>query len=399
MIGRGMCKQIIYYLFFIVLTLWGCEKNMLEPGNPAELRSLTFEEKALIEQSNHVAFEFLSHLNQKDPGNNLFFSPLSIGIALGMMNNGMDHQGNEHFNKLMGFSGSDVQVNKTFSELTSLLKKIDKDVSITLSNSFWHHRKYVMDNIFKDKIMAYYNADAEGVNFESAHTSNYINRVISIKMNKDIEKINYPILENYETLQINAVSFSGKWTYSPEVILNGKKFNGDDNANFEFVRNAIVCVYQDDNNKIIDVPYGNGQYSMTMVMSKQASTSGKGGISFDEFKHYLTNADTARYDLYLPVMGAQYQFNLNDLISKYDIDFPENYNYMFAGPGPKKIDAVMQGAYLDPPLFQKTLPLITGHDFTINDRSLIVDKPFLYFIREKHTGIILFAGKFLSPGS
>jgi serine protease inhibitor len=394
MIGRGLHRWIFSGLFLVVFVILGCEKNIPEPGNVPELRNLTFEESALIEQSNKTAFDLLSILNDKEPDKNVIFSPLSVGMAFGMINNGINSSGADPFNT--GFTGSNVQINKAFNELSGLLRKIDKKVDISLSNSFWYHRKYVMDDLFKDKIMAYFDADAEGVNFESAHTSAYINRVVSAKVNKDIEKVNYQVPNHYETLQINAISFSGKWAFDPEVIVNGKSFNGNGGAKYEFIRNAIIRLYQDENKQIIDVPYGNGHYSMTIIMPGETADW---QFSFDDFQKDLAKADTARFNLYLPVMEAQYQFNLKDLVSFYETALPIKPDYIFLGNAPNKIDAIMQGAYLGPPLSQNLIPSVWEENSTVSERAIKVDKPFLYFVREKHTGIILFAGRFLYPGT
>jgi serine protease inhibitor len=394
MMGRGLQQWIFRGLFFLVVTLWGCEKNIPEPGIVPELRPLTIAEKALIEHSNRTAFDVLAHLNKKDPNNNLFFSPLSIGMALGMINNGIRDNGSVPYNPIMAFMGSDIQVNKAFNELAGLLKNIDRNVQITVSNSFWYHRKYSMNDIFKDMIMAYYDADAEGINFESAHTPVYINRLISSRMNINIDKVNYQVPGHYESLQINAIGFSGKWTYNPEVIMSGKTFNGNGGAKYEFIRNAVVRHFQDDEKRIIDVPYGNGQYSMTIIVPE---INMDWEIGFDEFNKDISRADTSRFDLYLPVMEAQYQFNLNDLLSIYNVAQPITTDDMFSGSGPQKIDAVIQGAYLDPPLVQNPVTPVRFDNSLVSERAVLIDRPFLYFITEKHTGIVLFAGKYLNP--
>jgi serine protease inhibitor len=369
---------------------------MVEPANLKELRPITFEEQLLIEQSNQLTFEFLTQLSEKEPNSNVFISPFSIGMAMGMIYNGVDEQGKKQLNSMMGFSGSEIMVNKTFNQLTELLKRIDKDVKISIANSFYHDRKFVLNELFKDKIMAYYDADAEALNFESTHASNYINRIFSIKMNRDIEKINFPISSDYNTLQINAVGFSGKWTYNPEVIIEGR-FDKID-AQFEFTRNAIVQIYEDETKKIIDIPYGNGQYSMTIFMPQTALKNQT--FEYRELQDFLINADTARVDLFLPVITTNYQFNLKNIINKHQVYLnPEmNHNAMFIGNAPSQLDAMIQEAYLEP-FSLSILPLITDQDFLRSSRSQIVDKPFVYFIREKHTGIILFAGKFKNPGS
>ncbi len=392
-VRRGWEKNIL--LLFIVgsFVIMGCEKNIPEPGLATDIRNLTYEEKTLISQSNQLAFKMMENFHQSHPDKNIFFSPLTIGMAMGMMYNGVEDSHKLHFNTISGFDGSEMQVNKAFSELTQLLQKLDDNVQINLSNSFWHDRKLVMNDLYKDKIMAYYAAEAEGINFGSIHSSQYINRLVSSKIKKTIDRVNYPLNNDYQALMINAVSFSGMWSYPADALFKNMSFNGK-TADYEFIPNATVGIYENMDFRLIDIPYGKGFFSMTLLIPEKNNILPT--LNYQELDHYIKTSDSTRLDLYLPLITANQKFDMLQFFNQNDLQ--HSFSSMFIGASPK-FDVIMHDSHLDPPTRQAPVPVVNNKISPENSHNLIVDQPFLYFIREKHTGMILFAGKFLYPES
>ena len=80
--------RIVSVLAVVVgVQLVGCG----EPGTgPIEElpRELTVAERLLVESSNEFALDLFGEVAGQDPGGNLFISPLSVSMALGMTYNG-----------------------------------------------------------------------------------------------------------------------------------------------------------------------------------------------------------------------------------------------------------------------------------------------------------------------
>src|SRR5688500_5714206 len=72
-----------------VLLLAACEDPITGPEQLTDLpRQLTAAERSLIAASNHFAFGLLREADSEMPGENVFLSPLSASLALGMTMNG-----------------------------------------------------------------------------------------------------------------------------------------------------------------------------------------------------------------------------------------------------------------------------------------------------------------------
>lgn len=394
----------IILLIALAALWWGCEKNIPEP-NAHEPRSLNAEEKALVDHSNRFAFSFLNRLHEANPHQDLFFSPLGIGMSLGMVYNGIDGSVKTRIDSMMNFNGSAMQVNKTFNELSALIRSIDDNVIISFGNSFWYNREYTLNDRFKDRIMAYYGAEAEGLNFQSSHTPDYIRRLVNNQVARRFENLDLPIPSLCQALLINATGFTGKWAAPVSELIVGIPFNGRKNSRlFELSRDAMVGYYEDDVIRVVDIPYGNNRFSMTVVMSLSPEHFPLSGVDSDALSDYLRLCETHKADLALPQIGSGYRTDLKKLFQSYHIALiPEKQDaesFMFHEPAPGKIDEAIHESYIAP---FYDINEVSKVDFNASlldsDHLILIDRSFVYFIREKHTGIILFAGKFLTPGN
>ena len=156
-----------FLLLLTIVMIWACDTSSPEPHKASELRQITSQERLLINQSNQLLFRYLKVLNKEYGADNLFFSPVSIGMTLGMVNNCAVGETKNQILNSSGFKGfSEIEINKSFFELSRFLQNLDQDVTIGLSNSFWYKQNVNVDQTFTDLIMAYYDAEAEAVNFK-----------------------------------------------------------------------------------------------------------------------------------------------------------------------------------------------------------------------------------------
>lgn len=392
--------RLISILFILSLGLWACESDSPEPANTPQLRELTNDERSLIEQSNELAFKLLNRLDGNHPDKNLFFSPASVAMTMGMLYNGAEQNTKSDIGEIIGCEAcSEIQVNKTFNGLFDFINSLDQKVRIDLANSLWFDRKYAINELYRDQIMAYFGAETEGVNFSTSHSANYINRILGARLNKDLQFINPELSRQYGAVMLNAGAFTGQWAFPVTRVVEKHPFRLNNNSRlthtFEVAENAAFNVYRDDKMFLVQAPYGNGQFSMIFLSANHADlyrikdALQPGAISFA-----LNHADTVRGNLYIPEIQAQYQTNLKQVIS--DLGFSFSNEGIFQNPTSKEIDQILHAAYLDQT--NKTIPPITYYqNVGQSKREIKIDQPFYYFVREKHTGMILFAGKFLRP--
>ena len=84
----------------------GCSDNPAAPSGITTLpRELSQAERAVIEANNHFAFDLLKEVNRDEGGANVFISPLSASMALGMTMNGAEGTTFEAMQSTLRFEG------------------------------------------------------------------------------------------------------------------------------------------------------------------------------------------------------------------------------------------------------------------------------------------------------
>ncbi|MFQ5866057.1 MAG: serpin family protein, partial [bacterium] len=74
-------------LFFVLAVSLGFTRCAHTPTAPV-LRELTVLEKSLVESDNKFGFNLFKKIVKAEPDTNIFISPLSVSMALGMTLNG-----------------------------------------------------------------------------------------------------------------------------------------------------------------------------------------------------------------------------------------------------------------------------------------------------------------------
>ena len=103
--------------------------DLFGPGGPIRQlpRELTPAEQSLIEADNRFAFKLFREINaQEAPGTNIFVSPLSVAMALGLTYNDAAGATREAMGQTLEFGGMNVtEVNQAYRGLIDLLRELD----------------------------------------------------------------------------------------------------------------------------------------------------------------------------------------------------------------------------------------------------------------------------------
>ncbi|MFW6227733.1 MAG: serpin family protein, partial [Bacteroidota bacterium] len=384
--------------------IWACDTSSHEPHKASELKEVTPQERLLINQSNQLLFRYLNVLQKDHSDENLFFSPVSIGMALGMANNCAIGETKNQILTSSGFTGfSEVEINKSFSELSRFLQNLDQDVSIGLSNTFWHRQNLNVDQSFKDLIMAYYDAEAEGINFSSNQSPKYINRIVDFKTKGAIPQAITSLNPDHKAFMYNAAGFSAVFEEKFEDVIPARPFfKGKEKimTPYFYKEAGAFQYFEDDRQLALEVPLGESQFGFMVIMPK-APLSFK--LDFYQFSEISARMDTNILNVSLPVFKVNSEINLNSVFAQ--IGFPKALDgtaQFKTGPDESiiNIDLFTHRAAID--LSQSMEKLVNAKNKVSHElpaHMVNINQPFLYFIKEKHTGLILFAGKVVTPGA
>lgn len=379
--------------------------------NSPNTRPLTAQEEKTVASSNDFAFRAFAQLSEAEGPENVFISPLSISMALGMAYNGADGETKEAMRKALGFTlPTDEEINKSFKDLDALLKGIDKDVVFTSANSLWHSNLVKLQAPFVQTNKTYFDATVQGFDFASPAAVNEINSWVKRKTNNKIDKILDQIKEDEKLFLINAIYFKGTWTQPFDKSLtkpgqfhleNGSTVNHD----FMAMKKGEYLYYRDNTKELVDLPYGNGQYSMTIVMpgGENKVQDILPELNPTNLNTWLAGAKKTTWDLYMPKFKLEYEKKLNDMLTKLGMGVAftskANFSHMLEELGNLAISEVKHKTFVEVNEEGTEAAAVTSTGIMVTSLppSVRIDRPFVFMIREKSSGAILFIGKLMQP--
>ncbi len=415
---KNLPKVLIIFTFFSC-GVFSCSENdlQLNEDNPPNLRPLSDQELKLVEATNEFSFELIKRLDQLEADQNFFISPISVGYALGMVLNGAAGETKQGIKNTLDFGDlSDDEINKSYKELTSLLLSMDNKVELGIANSVWYRNTLNVKSDFANIISEHYDAKIEGLDFAKPDAKDIINNWIESKTNNRIQDMLNTVPSNAVMYLVNAIYFKADWTYQFEESATKKApFYLEDGTTQQvdmmFSEGATVRYANEEDFQFIDIPYGNEQFSMTILLPNTGTTIADvwQKLSAAQLRNLNEKSDTATLELYLP---------------KFELDYKKSLNEVLTDMGMQK--AFSGGAEL-PNLFEEALDLtiseVIHQSFLKVDEKgseaaaativgiiallllagrkppeIIIDRPFGLMIRERHSGSILFAGKIATLG-
>ena len=397
------------------LLLSACQKDPVTPDgtdNSPNLRPLTAAEVKTVGSSNDFAFRSFSALRAKEAASNLFISPLSISSAITMTYNGADGTTKQAIKETLGFAPqTDTEINESFKMLSELLTNIDKTVTFSTANSIWFNQQYKLQAPFVQKNENYFGATVKGLDFGSANAKDAINNWVKSKTNDKIKSIVDNINADDVMYLVNAIYFKGTWTYQFDKQLTRKAdFRKEDGSSvstdFMTLKNGQYAYYADATKQVVDLPYGNKQFSMTLVLPIGSKTVADitPELNSANLSTWLTNAHSSSLELRLPKFKMEYEKELKEVLTQLGMGIASsnqaNFSQMVQGSNQQfAISEVKHKSYLDvnEEGTEAAAATSVGIITTSLPQPIIADRPFVFLIREKSSNAILFIGQLMAP--
>ena len=381
------------------------------PGAPEPIdalpRQLSVGEAKLITSSNAFAFDLLKAVNPTDRAGNVFISPLSASMALGMTMNGAAGSTYDAMHSTLRFGDlARADVNESYKSLIALLLGLDNTTKFAIANSIWYDQSWPFRQEFLTESQSYFDAEVKGLDLSKPSSADVINQWVSDATSKKIPKIIDNLDGDEVMFLINAIYFKGVWqnqfdksktTSAPFHALDGTTTSVQLMSQMEQFRRGFGTDYE-----AIDLPYGNSAFTMMVVLPRQ-------GVDINTFTEGLTEEKWRAIDagmtkgeigIALPKFKLEWKKNLNDQLKTlgmavaYD-DQAADFSRMSASDTRLVITDVIQKTFVDVDEEGTEAAAATsvGVGPTSAPPMIRVDRPFIFAIRERLSGTILFIGK------
>lgn len=400
-----------WYLVPVALATLACS----DPNDPGastitELpRQLTAAEQKLVSGSNTFAFDLMRQINASQRDSNVFVSPLSASMALGMTANGAAGTTYDAMhNALRLGDATRDEVNEGYKSLIALLRGLDKSTDFRIANSIWYEKTFPFHESFLTESKTFFDAEVSGLDFASPAALNTINAWVDKSTNSKIPKILDAIASEEVMFLINAIYFKGTWQKqfekSQTAVATFHAYDGT-SANISLMHQSVpLRVAKTASYIAADLLYGNSAFAMTVVLPNE-------GVDINAVASSLTRANWSlleqsfsdqQADLFLPKFKLTWQRQLNDDLTELGMgiafqDSRANFTRMSPLGDRLFITKVIQKTFVDVNEEGTEAAAATSVGVGVTSAPQIVvirvDRPFIFVIRERFSGTILFMGK------
>ncbi|MFH1143952.1 MAG: serpin family protein [Candidatus Eisenbacteria bacterium] len=394
----------------------GCSKNPADPDDPTRTppRPLTAAEEQLVSCDNTFAFTlFQELLDQESPGKNIAVSPLSVAMALTMALNGARGETQAALQQALALSDLEPQeINESYRGLIDLLAGLDPDAILEIANSIWPRQDYPIEADFLEVNRVYFDAQVNALDFSAPGAVDVINGWVETRTHGLISNILDNIPPDAVMYLINAIYFKAHWTYAfdPEDTETGVFHRADGRdvpCDMMYLPRLEVelPLYTDGegNFQVLELPYGVGDFCMTLLLpaADRDLDSLIDGMTQEAWDGWLAALQPTAVDVLLPRFELEYKGTLNDVLTALGMGIAFTPLADFHGISPRDlmIYRVIHRAVVkvDETGTEAAAATVVEVGETSVPPSFVADRPFLFAIRDRHSGAILFMGKVEDP--
>ncbi len=382
-------------------------------------RDLTAAEQRLIQADNRLAIKLLHQTaaDTRASHTNLFISPLSVAMALAMTYNGAAGTTEAAMRATLELEGiTTPEVNAAYRSLIDLLRGLDPRVRFQIANSIWYRHDFTVESAFLDVNRTAYDARVEALDFRSPAASRTINDWVRDETNGLIPEIVETPLPDWALMYvINAIYFKGDWTQQFDKRRTAPQpFDLADGSTVSvsmMTHGAEADVRQgwDPAVQVLDLPYGGRAFTMTIVMPRDAAGIDAllAGLTLDQWDGWVADLDSSASEVFLPKFKLTNDLLLNSTLTAlgmapaFDCDPPETADFSRMTPDDVCITRVKHKTYVDVNEEGTTAAAVTAVEIgpTSAPMPIVIDRPFLFAIRENLSGTIVFLGVMRNPAA
>lgn len=407
--------SLLLALLAVILVL-GCSEN---PSGAKEeipdepIVDLSSVEKQIIESDNKFGFKLFKEIVEEEKDKNVFISPLSVAMALGMTYNGASGETQKAMQQTLELNGLTLEeVNQSYEHLIDLLTSLDPKVRFQIANSIWYRLGVPFKSQFIDLCKKHFTALVTGLDFQDPEAAKTINAWVDENTNGKIKEIvDSPIDPAMVMFLINAIYFKGTWTYQfEEDQTRDDLFNLPDGTRkqcrmmkqegeFRYLANADF--------QAIDLPYGDGDFSMTVFLPQPQRDIDSliAELNQENWNEWTNDFTEQTLTLQLPRFTLEYKIGLNDILTALGMGVAfdpgmADFARMYEGPQRVYISQVKHKTFVEVNEEGTEAAAVTSVGMMVTSVGLWmrVDRPFVFAIRENQSQTILFIGKIVDPG-
>ncbi len=360
----------------------------------------------------------LQHVaRQRGLDSNTFISPLSAGVALAVAASGARGTTYQSMARLLGAEalGADALASRDSALLGVLSKR--SDVALDIANALWISPHYAIRPTFVAKTEQAYGARTSRLDLSTDSSVKVVNAWVSEKTHGVIRSIlNQPLRKSTALFITNVVYFRGLWltpfdsSRTRSLAFHSQPGSVDSVPGME--RTAHLGYYRGDRVQIVRLPYRSGRTALYIVLPDSGTTIERAEtqLVLGVLPRGVSDLQSRDVHLRMPRVHAEATMDFIPSLRALGDGLPfecehADFSLMLQFEGQRAcIERVTQRTYLD--IDEKGAIAVAVTGASIGTTSVppppiefIVDRPFLIILRDEVSGVPLFMGRIVRPGT
>jgi serine protease inhibitor len=372
-------------------------------------RALSPSELRIVEGANDFTFDLVRAATRAlPPDSNAVLSPLSAAMALAMALNGANGETWTAMRAALRLEGMDeADIDRGFRDLSALLRGLDSRTEMRVANSMWTDRTLTLLPGFVEAGRAFFDAEVATLDFTAPEAVTRINGWVSDATAGRIPTLLEDIAANEVLFLINAIYFKGTWrtAFDPRHTrdatfhaASGRKATVPLMTLEDELRYAESDAWQ-----AVDLLYGNGAFAMTVLLPKDGRTPVQvaAELTAGRWLALAEEFEPRRVTLSLPRFRLEYGRKLLDDLAALGMGIAFSPAADFSriadvAPDRLYITRVDQKTFVE--VNEQGTEAAAATAVGVGRTSapvaveMRVDRPFLFAIRERLSGAVLFLG-------
>ncbi|MBD3316192.1 MAG: serpin family protein [Chitinivibrionales bacterium] len=384
------------------------------------------DKAALVKGNTAFAFDLYKQIaaDAKYRGKNLFISPYSVSVALAMTLAGAEGETETQMHEALRFALVEPNLHKALNGLDLDMETAaggQDNLTLSVVNALWGQYNWNFRVSFLYLLARNYGAGMNLLDFAADPDGSRItiNQWVEGQTEEKIKDLLPPGSVGWETKLVltNAIYFFADWLKQFDPALTEEsEFTS---ANGEVVRTPFMALSGPDEevkvlsavtdkSKAVELPYAGNRFAMLAVMPKTADISIESfedGFDTTELNAVITGLDSAEIKVKLPrfTFGTP-SVSLKEPLQNLGMRIPFTGSADFSGidsTGSLVISDVFHKAFIA--VDEQGTEAVAATAVVVYcvsmpfDPNFIADRPFIYFIRDRRTGAILFMGRVMDP--
>lgn len=382
-------------------------------GGLLALEPIVAESQPIAQGANSFGFDLYGQL-RTSPGN-VFLSPINISSALGMTAVGAKGETlDEMLNTLHLPKGNGLA--KGFAALLAQLQADAKaPYELSLAAAIWGHEPLPIEQSFLDQVNKGFGGGLRRVNFKNKEAAvKMINAWVEQQTKNRIQNLLTPdnITPLTRMVLTSAIYFKGQWQYKfNKALTQNQPFWStlEKPTTVPMMHQPVEARYfADPALQLVELPYKGDRMSMVVILprAKGKLKELEATLSAGTVDAWLAKAKSMSGDVAMPRFEFTTRYQLPDQLQALGIKKAFGAGADFSGittAEPLYISDVIHKAYIKvdeegSEAAAATAVIMDRAPSPVMDRfAFRADHPFVFLIRDRQTGTVLFLGRYSEP--